>query len=62
MSAITDRFARARQLSRELFPAWSRKARARWVVAKLKTTAPKVAVSSQWEHDPRLYGCLRRAS
>lgn len=36
MSAINDRFCRARQLSRILFPGMSRKARARWVLAKLK--------------------------
>ena len=47
--------AHARALSREFFPDWSRRARARWVVAKLRATQPKVPISSAWSHDLRAY-------
>jgi hypothetical protein len=35
-------FAHARALSRQFFPTWSRRARARWVLAKLRAYQPKV--------------------
>lgn len=47
--------AHARALSRQFFPTWSRRARARWVVAKMKAQAPKVPISSAWSHDMRHY-------
>jgi len=48
-------FAHARALSREFFPAWPRRARARWVLAKLNAPEPKVPISSAWSHDTRAY-------
>lgn len=48
-------FAHARALSRQFFPTWSRRARARWVLAKLRAQAPKVPISSGWSHDMRAY-------
>ena len=48
-------FAHARALSRQFFPTWSRRARARWVLAKLRAKAPKVPISSGWSHDLRAY-------
>lgn len=59
MSAITDRYARVRQLSRELFPQWSRRMRAKWCLAKLRATAPRVAISAQWPHDERAFRFVR---
>ena len=48
-------FAQARALSRQFFPNWSRRARARWVLAKLAAKTPKVPISSMWCHDVRAY-------
>jgi len=48
-------FAHARALSRQFFPTWSRRARARWVLAKMRAKAPKVPISSCWSHDLRAY-------
>jgi uncharacterized protein YjiS (DUF1127 family) len=48
-------FAHARALSRQFFPTWSRRARARWVLAKMTAQAPKVPISSSWSHDTRAY-------
>jgi hypothetical protein len=48
-------FAHARALSRQFFPTWSRRARARWVLAKLRANQPKVPISSSWSHDTRAY-------
>ncbi len=48
-------FAQARALSREFFPTWSRRARARWVLAKMMAQQPKVPISSAWSHDTRAY-------
>jgi hypothetical protein len=48
-------FAHARALSRQFFPTWSRRARARWVLAKIRAQAPKVPISSGWSHDLRAY-------
>jgi hypothetical protein len=48
-------FAYTRALSRQFFPTWSRRARARWVLAKMKAQAPKVPISSAWSHDSRAY-------
>ena len=48
-------FAHARALSRQFFPTWSRRARARWVVARMQAQAPKVPISSAWSHDLRAY-------
>ncbi len=47
-------FACTRALSRQFFPNWSRRARARWVLAKMKAQ-PKVPISSSWSHDSRAY-------
>ena len=52
-------FARLRTLARQLFPAWSRHARARWVVAKMKTTQPRVPISTLWTNDMRAYRFMR---
>ena len=38
-------FAHARALSRQFFPTWSRRARARWVLAKMRANQPKVPIS-----------------
>jgi len=48
-------FADARALSRQFFPTWSRRARARWVLAKMKAQNPKVPISSGWSHDTKAY-------
>jgi len=48
-------FAYTRALSRQFFPTWSRRARARWVLAKMKAQNPKVPISSSWSHDSRAY-------
>lgn len=48
-------FAHARALSRQFFPTWSRRARARWVLAKMRAQEPKVPISSGWSHDLRAY-------
>jgi hypothetical protein len=48
-------FAQARALSREFFPTWSRRARARWVLARLHAPQPKVPISAGWSHDMRAY-------
>jgi hypothetical protein len=48
-------FAHARALSREFFPSWSRRARARWVLARMRAQQPKVPISSGWSHDLRAY-------
>ena len=50
-----ERYAQARALSRQFFPTWSRRARARWVVAKLRAKAPKVPISTMWSPDLRAY-------
>ena len=52
-------FAHARSLSRQFFPTWSRRARARWVLAKLRAQQPKVPISSSWSHDSRAYWFAR---
>jgi hypothetical protein len=51
----STRFAHIRALSRQFFPSWSRRARARWVLAKLRAQQPKVPISSSWSHDTRAY-------
>ena len=48
-------FRQARALSREFFPTWSRRARARSALAKMKAPEPKVPISSHWSHDLRAY-------
>ena len=48
-------FSQARALSRQFFPNWSRRARARWVLAKLRAQQPKVPISMTWSHDTRAY-------
>lgn len=48
-------FAHARALSRQFFPTWSRRARARWVLARMRAKAPRVPISSCWSHDLRAY-------
>jgi hypothetical protein len=54
-------FAHARALSRQFFPTWPRRARARWVLARLQAQQPKVAVSSAWSYDVRAYWYQRTA-
>lgn len=48
-------YAQARALSRQFFPTWSRRARARWVLAKMRAKAPKVPISNRWSPDLRAY-------
>ena len=48
-------YAQARTLSRQFFPSWSRRARARWVLARLRASPPRVPISAQWSHDLRAY-------
>ena len=48
-------FAYTRALSRQFFPTWSRRARARWVLARMKARNPRVPISSSWSHDSRAY-------
>ena len=48
-------YSHARALSRQFFPTWSRRARARWVLAKMRAQQPKVPISSGWSHDLRHY-------
>ena len=50
-----ESYAQARALSRQFFPTWSRRARARWVLAKLRAKAPKVPISTMWSPDLRAY-------
>jgi hypothetical protein len=50
-----ESYAHARALSRQFFPTWSRRARARWVLAKLRSKAPKVPISTRWSPDLRAY-------
>ena len=54
-------FAHARALSRQFFPTWTRRQRARWVLARLQAKQPKVAVSSAWSYDARAYWYQRTA-
>lgn len=51
----TGSFAQLRTLARKLFPTWSRSARARWILAKMKARQPRVPISSGWSHDARAY-------
>jgi hypothetical protein len=48
-------YMQTRALARQFFPTWSRRARARWVLAKLRARQPKVPISSGWSHDLRAY-------
>ena len=52
-------FACNRALARQFFPTWSRRARARWVLAKMRAQRPvhrpKVPISAAWSHDTRAY-------
>ena len=50
-----DSYAQARALSRQFFPTWSRRARARWVLAKMRAKAPKVPISTLWSPDLSAY-------
>ena len=50
-----QRFSHLRALSRQFFPGWSRRARARWVLAKMRAQQPKVPISASWSHDSRAY-------
>jgi len=52
---IQTGFAHTRALSRQFFPTWSRRARARWVLARMKAKNPRVPISSSWSHDSRAY-------
>ena len=52
-------FAHARTLSRQFFPTWSRRARARWVLAWLRTKQPRIPISAAWSHDTRDYWLQR---
>ncbi|HSS28396.1 MAG TPA: hypothetical protein VLJ84_14895 [Usitatibacter sp.] len=48
-------YSHFRALSRQFFPTWSRRARARWVLAKMRAQQPKVPISTCWSHDTRAY-------
>ena len=48
-------FAYARALARQFFPTWSRRARARWVLAKMHAQQPKVPISARVSRDTRAY-------
>ena len=48
-------YSQARALSRQFFPTWSRRARARWVLAKMRAPEAKVPISSGWSHDLKAY-------
>jgi len=50
-----ESYAQARALSRQFFPNWSRHARARWVLAKVRANAPKVPISTRRAPDMRGY-------
>ena len=50
-----------RQQARKLFPDWSRRMRAKWVVAKAKAGGLKVPVSAHWPHDRDAYYYRRTA-
>ena len=50
-----ETYQQARALSRQFFPTWSRRARARWVLAKMRAKAPKVPISTRWSPDLRPY-------
>jgi len=54
-------FSQYRALSRQFFPGWSRRARARWVLAKMRAQQPKVPISAGWSHDSRAYWFQRTA-
>ena len=54
-----DSYAQARALSRQFFPTWSRRARARWVLAKVRAKSPKVPISTCWSPDLRAYWVTR---
>jgi hypothetical protein len=57
----SNTFADTRALSRQFFPSWSRRARARWVLAKMHAQQPKVPISASWSHDSRAYWFQRTA-
>jgi hypothetical protein len=48
-------YSQARALSRQFFPTWTRRARARWVLAKLRAPEVRVPISSGWSHDMKAY-------
>jgi len=54
-----DSYAQARALSRQFFPTWSRRARARWVVAKMRAKPPKVPISTLWSPGMSAYWVSR---
>lgn len=54
-----DSYAQARALSRQFFPTWSRRARARWVLARMRAKAPKVPISTCWSPDLSAYWVTR---
>ena len=51
-----ESYAQARALSRQFFPNWSRHARARWVLAKVRANAPKVPISTRSSAGLRQWG------
>jgi hypothetical protein len=54
-------YSRTRALSRQLFPNWSRRARARWVLARMRANNARVPISAGWSHDSRAYWFQRTA-
>jgi hypothetical protein len=49
-----------RARARALFPQWSRRMRARWVVARARITEPRVPISRAWAHDPDAFAFRRQ--
>lgn len=48
-------FVEARSLARRLFPTWSRRMRAKWVLAKLRVGLPRVEIGGRSGYDPSHY-------
>lgn len=54
-------FLQARARARTLFPTWSRRMRAKWVIARLKVTGPRIEIGGQSGYDPTHYYFARTA-
>lgn len=50
---------KARNMSRRLFPHWSRRLRARWVLARLRVDEPRVPISSACDTSPHMFRFAR---
>lgn len=54
-------FIQARTAARRLFPAWSRRMRAKWVVARINAPIqPKVVISSHYQLDLNDFRFVRK--